>query len=114
MPSSSRALLVLLASALGGCAGGSGGPGASGGAGGNRASGGDRARSREAEKETAAVEAEKRASIKVATGVDRRVEASALTEEELAEFRRGWKYFLDHDPRWARARKDWLDRGGAA
>jgi hypothetical protein len=103
LPTLSLATLVVLAAS--GCAGGSGG-GTSGPNG--------RGRDVAAERETAALEAEKRAAIKVASGADHRVDASAFTEEELAEFRRGWKYFLDHDPRWARARKDWLDKGGAA
>ena len=106
--------LALVAGTVGGCAGG-GGAGGSGaatpkGAGANR----PRGRDLEAERETAALEAEKKAAIKVTAGTDRKIEASQLTEEELAEFRRGWKYFLNDDPRWARARKDWLDRGGAA
>ena len=105
--------LALLAGTAGGCTGG-GGTGAGNAATKGTAANRSRARDVEAEKETAALEAEKKAAIKVTAGTDRRVEASQLTEEELAEFRRAWKYFLTDDPRWARARTDWLARGGAA
>lgn len=116
MPTPARpslALLLLLTAASAGCAGGTGGSGTggAGGAGGARAAARERPDGNEAE---AAREAEKRGALAARSGPDRVVEAGALSEEELAEFRRGWRFFLDRDPRWVRARTDWLARGGAA
>jgi hypothetical protein len=102
------AALLLVACTGGGGAGGSGG-------GSGAANGRDPARRRAAEDRAAVdLEAEKKDAIKVTAGLDRRVDATQLTEDELVQFRRAWKFFLDQDPRWPRARADVLAMGGAA
>jgi hypothetical protein len=100
---------VLAALLFAGCTGGGGAGGSGGGA-----AGGEQARGGGEERQAAQAEAEKKDAIKVTGGLDRRVDASQLTEEELIQFRRAWKYYLDHDPRWPRARADVLAMGGAA
>ncbi len=45
---------------------------------------------------------------------DRAVEVGALTADDQAEMQRAWRLFLDRDPRWARARGDWIGKGPAA
>jgi len=45
---------------------------------------------------------------------DRQVDVGSLTAEDQAEMQRAWRLFLDADPRWARARADWIAKGPAA
>jgi hypothetical protein len=45
---------------------------------------------------------------------ERLVETSRLSAEDTAELERSWRLFLDEDPRWVRARKDWLAKGEPA
>lgn len=104
-PSRSAAALLLLVP-LSACSGGAG-----------RASGARAGAPRGAAvaeaAEDARTEAEKRAD-RVTTTSDRSVPIEQLSDEDRDEFRRAWRLFVDHDPRWARARGDWLARGGAA
>ena len=117
MPRSTARLLVAwtLAGTLSGCAGGGGGGGGTGSTRGGTADRTAAKGGRGADRvDEGAREAEKRQALAARSGPDREIPAGALSEEELAEFRRGWRFFLDRDPRWIRARTDWLARGGAA
>src|SRR5688572_27490258 len=100
IPLCTAALLLFLAPCAAGCAGaggsGGGGPAEASSARGRGARPDPAARRREAEAEAARA-AEKRSQLARRGGPDRRVEASALSEEELGEFRRGWRFFLEHD-----------------
>jgi|GEM_PF-6696699 len=49
-----------------------------------------------------------------AAASDRQVAVSALTADDQAEMQRAWRLFLDRDPRWVRARTDWIAKGPAA
>lgn len=103
------ALLLPLAAPLAGCAGAGGG-----GAGGGRGSADRAAVQREQAAAEAAREAEKRSRRSVTGGLGRAVDAGELSEADWAEFNRAWRLFVDRDPRWSRARADWLAKGGPA
>ena len=45
---------------------------------------------------------------------DRQIDASELTGADRVTFQTAWRQFVQHSPRWPKARAAWIARGGAA